>query len=64
MYTKRQADTASLAMVERLISLATAHLSVTRWAERSAIDPVKAGLACLLLDRAALLARINISALP
>ena len=62
MYTQRQSDTDSLALVERLIALATLHLSVTRWTYSSTIHPVAAALALLRVDREALVLRLSIFA--
>lgn len=61
MHAQRQADTTSLAMDERLILIATMHLSVTRWTDSVAVDRVNAALASVLFDHAVLFARLSAS---
>jgi hypothetical protein len=56
MSPQQQADIASLAIVERLITLASCHMSASL--DGLALPVLIRGLALLRLDRAALLARL------
>jgi hypothetical protein len=59
MQSRRQADLASLAIVERLIALGLVHLSVSRLADIAMTAIVEGAIERLQVDRIALVLRLD-----